>query len=295
MLGAVVIVGCASEAGEVDSTTTGATTTGVLEPTSSTDDPSLPTTGATTTGPMTTSADSSSTEPDPSETDVDPDSSGGPVPGTECDFSESFDAADGSPWPAPWVNTGGVMLADIVGGRGRLVPSPGPYAVARVFAPLDCTDVEVTFTFEMSQPSVQGFGMYVRQNGGYLVDTVPPGEGYSTFLQAFTEPGISVWREDDGVEEIIGAFTPGPLDANVVYRGRLQVTQQDPGTTRLRARYWPAAGSEPAQWQVERTDSTPSLQVAGGGIAVDGYLTPQSAGPMEFFVDDIVVTAATSP
>jgi hypothetical protein len=293
MLGAVAIVGCASEAGEADSTTTMATTTGVVEPTSTTDGTSLPTTEPTTTLPA-TSADTS-TGSDPSDTDVDPDSSGDPVPGIECDFTESFDAPDGSPWPAVWTNTGGVMVADIVGGRGRLIPSPGPYAVARVYAPLDCTDVELTFSFEMTLPSEQGFGIYVRQNGGYLVDTVPPGEGYSTFVQAFNMPGISVWREDDGVEEILGAVTPGPVDANEEYRARLQVTQLDPSTTRLRARYWPASAAEPQQWQVERTDSTPSLQYAGGGIAVDGYLTPQSPGPMEFFVDDIVVTPATSP
>lgn len=286
----MAVVGCTSDAGELESSTTSVSTTGIPEGTS-TEDPSLPPTTmptTTTAGP----ADTSSTETNVSETEVDPDSSGGPMPGVECDFTESFDAPDGSPWPAPWVNTGGVAVAEVVGGRGRLVPTPGPYAVARVFAPMDCTDIDLTFTFEMSMPATQGFGIYVRQNGGYLVDTNPTGEGYSTFLQAFNEAGISVWREVDGVEQIIGGVTPGPLEPNVVYHARLRVTQMDPGTTRLRARYWPTGAAEPGGWQVERTDDSPSLQTAGGGIAVDAYLTPQASGPMDFFVDDIVASAA---
>ena len=42
----------------------------------------------------------------------------------QSSFMDSFNQADGSPWPAPWINLGGVTTADIRGGRARLRPAP---------------------------------------------------------------------------------------------------------------------------------------------------------------------------
>lgn len=216
------------------------------------------------------------------------------VGGGDCEFSESFDGlADGSAWPDHWTAVGGVAIADIQGGRGRLVPSPGPYALARLVTPLDCVDVEVTFAFELSQPAVQGVGLYVRQNGGYLQQTVPTGEGYVAFIQGFMQPpGIGVWRENDGVEELIGGNVAATIMPGVPYRARLRVTQQDAQTTLLQARVWPDGADEPGEWQVERTDGTPSLQGTAGALAVDTYNVMMQNVGGDMFFDDIVATAA---
>jgi hypothetical protein len=241
---------------------------------------STTTTSASTT--MTSSADTTTTD-DPSDTE----------PHDDCAFTESFDLPDGSDWPSYWTSVGGVAIADVQGGRGRLVPTPGAYAVARIITPLDCTDVEVTFAFELGDAGTQGFGMYTRQNGGYLQQTNPTGAGYSMFVEGFRAPaGVAVWREVDGVEQMIEPIVAADVASGVVYRARLRVTQQDAGTTLLQARFWPDTATEPGAWQVERTDSTPGLQGAGGNIAVDTYTTLMQGTAADMFVDDIVVAAA---
>ena len=70
-----------------------------------------------------------------------------------------------------------------------------------------------------------------------------------------------------GAEVVLpgGAYVPGtPL------RVRLNVTGT--GTTQLDARIWAASAAEPTTWNLQRTDTTASLQAAGG-IGVMAYLS----------------------
>lgn len=264
-------------------TTTVDPPTGTTASTSTTSDMTTTTTSATSTTASTTSADTSTSDDEASDSE----------PHDDCAFTETFDGADGSAWPSYWTAVGGVAVADIQGGRGRLVPTPGAYAVARIVTPVDCSDLEVTFSFELGDAGTQGFGMYTRQNGGYLQQTNPTGAGYSMFVEGFRAPaGIAVWREVDGVEQMIEPIVPAEVLSGVVYQARLRVTQQDAATTLLQAKFWPDGSSEPGAWQVERTDTTPNLQGAGGSIAVDTYSTLMQGTPADMFVDDIVVAAA---
>ncbi|MCC7536113.1 MAG: hypothetical protein IT379_07865 [Deltaproteobacteria bacterium] len=209
-----------------------------------------------------------------------------------CVFEERFDE-DATTWPASWSIAGGVAVADVVGGRGRLVPVTSDYALARMFVPLvGCVDAEVTFRFEMTDGSSQGIGVYLRQNGGHLQRTEPPGSGYAVFIEAFRAPeGIGVWHELDGVERAIEPIEPLAIDPGVVYRARFRLTQTDASTTTLQARAWRDDESEPSSWQVERTDRTPSLQGRSGGLAIDAYSARTSGAAADLFVDDVVVTA----
>ena len=63
--------------------------------------------------------------------------------------------------------------------------------------------------------------------------------------------------------------------------------------TRLQARIWDAAQSEPATWQVDTQDSTQVLQNISGGMAIDSY-SPQSTGTITAgtFVDKIAAVPA---
>jgi hypothetical protein len=232
------------------------------------------------------------TSEDPtSETGPSADETGTPV--QDCDFQESFDVADGAPWPAPWSELGGVAVADVQGGRGRLVPVASGYSLARMGVPLDCVDAEATFAFEFTDGSTQGVGFYVRQNGGYLETTTPRGLGYAAFAEAFREPaGIGAWREIEGREEQLEATVPFAVEPGVVHRVRLRVTQDGDASTLVRIKLWRDGEAEPEAWLVERTDSTPTLQGLHGGIAVDAWSSLTSGQPLELYVDDIVVTAA---
>ncbi len=203
--------------------------------------------------------------------------------------------SDGSSWPAPWSETGGVATADVQGGRGRLVPTVSSYSLARMYAPLPagCSDVEGTFTFEFTDDTSQGVGFYLRQNGGHLQTTNPAGAGYAAFAESFRNPeGLGLWREVNGNEQNLSPVAAVPLSPGTVYRVRFQVEQVSVSQTALRGKIWPAAASEPGAWTLTRMDSTASLQNIDGGVALDAWSTanPGNAGtPSELFVDDVVV------
>lgn len=217
-------------------------------------------------------------------------------------FEETFGASNGSPWSAAWTPIGSVDVADVQGGRGRFRPTPSGYSLARLFAPLagpePAVDVEATFTVEFEDLATQGVGFYVRQNGGYLDQSVPTGGGYAVFVEGFRGfEGIGVWREVNGQEQSISIDMGLALTDGVPYRVRFRVHQQDAGTTRLQARIWAASDPEPFLWNVDATDVTPSLQNVGGGIAADSWSELVWPGPITAytFLDDVQVDPICNP
>lgn len=215
-------------------------------------------------------------------------------------YNESFALSDGSPWPAAWSELGNsVSLADVQGGRARFRPEVDPsYSLGRMYAALDEDNVEVTFTVEFEDLDTQGVGFYVRQNGGYLTDTVPMGQGYAVFVEGFRGfHGIGVWYEESGVETSILIDMGLSLSNNVPYRVRFQVIQNDATSTWLRARIWEEGSTEPAGWNVATLDSTAVLQNIEGGIALDSWSDITTPNPIvsHTLIDDIEVRSCTAP
>lgn len=198
---------------------------------------------------------------------------------------ESFEGPDGGPWPAPWTPAGtGVVSATLEDGRGRLVGQTG--RVARMTLPgFAETDVDVTLTVAFDDWTQQGFGLYVRQNGGALQETVPPGQGYAAYVEGGFMQSIGIWRETNGVEELVEAtgVPDGALVAGMPYHLRLQC-QQEGALTRLRTRMWPVGEPEPETWQIDLVDDTPVLQGTAGSFALDVY---NYAGTGGVLVDDL--------
>jgi len=219
----------------------------------------------------------------------------------QVSFIDSFNQADGSPWPAPWTSAGGVTTADIQGGRARLRPVPSSYTLARKWAPITTRDVEARLRFSMEQPATQGVALLVRHNGGFLNQTVPAGQGYGVFIEGGLRglPGIGIWKEENGVEIPLAhspPAVPGP-SANVSYRVRFRTHQLTPTSTLMQAKYWPEANVEPEGWQVIFTDGTPVLQNLSGGIGVDSASSILSPNPVSghTFVDDIEIEPLCNP
>jgi gluconolactonase len=213
-------------------------------------------------------------------------------------FSADFAAADGAPWPAPWTAIGSVDVADVQAGRGRFRPTPSGYSLARLYAPLAAADVEATLTVEFEDLATQGIGFYVRQNGGYLDQSVPTGQGYAVFVEGFRGfHGIGVWREVNGVEMSILIDMGLALADGVPYRVRFRVHQIDPSNTRLQAKIWPVGDPEPFLWNVDTTDGTPVLQGTAGGIALDSWSEITWPGPItaHTFADDVRIDPLCSP
>lgn len=237
---------------------------------------------ASATATMTATVGSATGESTGNDASGDTTGSAGALP-----YEESFEGADGSPWPAPWHAIGNNVLSnELTGGRARL--SGATSAVARMALPgFVETDTEVTVTVVFDEWYQQGFGFYVRQNGGALQETDPPGQGYAVFSEGGFEGGIGLWRELDGVEERI-AFSPqNGIEAGVAYRVRFQCFQ-DGDVTTLRAKMWPVDQVEPGAWQVQTQDSTPVLQGTSGSFAADVY---NYAGTGSIYLDDLRIDA----
>lgn len=202
-----------------------------------------------------------------------------PADAATWSFSETFPAANGSPWPSRWTVLGGVASYTVQGNRGRLIPTASPYALARMGTTDGVRDMDVTFQLQFDDFSAQGIGFYVRQNGGYLRVSTTHGQGYAVYIEGNRGARIGVWREIDGQEQEIQSFQSfaTPPQSNTLYGVRFRCKQMSATVTQLQARIWPAAQSEPTTWQVDTTDNTPALQNITGGMAVDSY-SPQSSG-----------------
>lgn len=249
--------------------------------------------GSTTaTTATTTSASTTMGTSDPTTDTTDPDSTGNVDTGPAGDaiYEADFAGNDGEDWPSPWEVVGvGIIEAELDGGRGRLAGAT--MHTSRIALPgFDETDVDIYVTVTFDDPSAQGFGFYCRQNGGALTDTDPPGQGYAVFFEGAYMRAIGVWREIDGVEQLIGLTpdaVPGGLAGDVPYRIRFQC-RQNGETTNLRAKVWPVGEDEPADWRVSHDDPTPQLQNLSGSFAADIY---NYAGTGSLYVDDIWIAA----
>lgn len=212
-------------------------------------------------------------------------------------YAESFDGPDGAGWPAPWTTMSFyITVHDLQGNRGRWsgqAANGSGAIVCRMLLPgFAGTDIEATMTLEFENVANQGIGFYARQNGGTLREYVPHGQGYAFFLKGGWgwPEDLGIWREVDGQEmQFATGYNPiaGGLQNGVRYRVRYRVTQHAPDSTRIQAKIWPEAGSEPAGWTVETFDSQPEIQNTPGGFALDIY---NFMGTDHVFVDDLLIT-----
>ncbi len=226
---------------------------------------------------------------------------GGPACCGPLLLEENFALPDGAPWPAPWGAAGTeVAVADVLQGRGRLRPSPSGYSLARMVAPGgggSTGAVEALFTLVFEDAATQGVGFYARQNGGYLQQTNPFGQGYAVFVEAFRGAGIGVWKEEGGAEESIEILFDDSLGLadTVPYRVRFRLEDPPPAalgvTSRLRARVWPAGSAEPAAWLVDAIDATAVLQNVNGGFAIDSWSELTAGITAHTLIDDLQIFA----
>lgn len=216
-------------------------------------------------------------------------------------FAESFATPAAGTWPPAWSELGGSAdVADVTAGEGRLRPVISGYSLARLYASAATRDVEVRFVMTLEDATRQGVGFYVRQNGGYLTQSMPSGSGYAVFVEGTFRglPGVGVWREVNGMEMQIahsGAAAPAPQTGQR-YRVRFRTHQVDAGHSLLQAKIWADGAVEPAAWQVSASDDTAVLQGVTGGVAVDSW-NSNTAGTISAHtrIDDIEVESLCNP
>jgi hypothetical protein len=222
------------------------------------------------------------------------------VPGVaaaQLPYAESFDGPDGAAWPVPWTTMSFyVTTHDLQSNRARLsgqAANGSGSVVARMLLPgFSETDIEAEMTIEFEDVAHQGIGFYARQNGGTLQEYAPHGQGYALFLKGGWgwPEDLGIWREVGGTEtEFATGYNPvaGGLQNGVRYRVRYRVSQHAVDSTRIQAKVWPEAASEPAPWTVDVFDSQPELQNTAGSFALDIY---NFQGTGHIFVDDMLIT-----
>ncbi len=216
-------------------------------------------------------------------------------------FSESFTEGNHSSWGGDWLLPGfQVDSEEIVNGQARFRPFASNYSLARIVHPLQVQDVDINFTVYFENAETQGFGFYVRSNGGYLNHTTPAGEGYAVFVEKFVNntAGLGLWYERDGEEiSFIRDYSQNyQLNDETPYRVRFQVYQLTDSNTQLRAKLWALGDSEPNEWHVQHIDDYAPLQNTAGHFFVDSWSSQQNGQiiPATRF-DDIVIKQMCKP
>lgn len=217
----------------------------------------------------------------------------------EIAFAEDFDGPDGDPWPAPWSTTAAVDVAELLMNASRLRPVLTSYSLARMVAPGDLMNGEVTFRVRFEDINTQGVGFYLRSNGGYLNQTFPAGSGYAVFIEGFRGDGIGLWREIGGWEQAMNInFNPDfNFQDDTWYQIRFRVLQLDDFSTQTQARWWLDGETEPDSWHVEFIDTTTELQSLSHGFAIDSWSHYQTGGPVpeHTLVDDVRIRRICLP
>jgi PKD repeat protein len=169
-----------------------------------------------------------------------------------------------------WTTTGAAQDLSVAGGVGSFATRTAASQASAYLGANRVTDAETSLTLTNDKaPTGNGLlasvvGRRVSSNNEYRGRLRVSGRTVSLALTKLAGSGTETVLQSD-VPLAGVSYTAG-----TALRVRLQVAGTTP--TRLRMKVWPAASTEPADWQVTATDSTAALQAAGG-IGITSYLT----------------------
>lgn len=220
--------------------------------------------------------------------------------GSLTSASDSFDRTVAAGWGSapsggPWTLCGGTCSAavSVASGTGRMTLAAAQAADA-VLGDFGSTSAELAATMSVDRAATGG-GTYLA-----LMARGVSGASYRGKLRIRTDGGVdlTVVRTSGSTDT---ALASGSLPAATVAPGtKLRVKVQAGGSapTTLRLKAWVSGAAEPS-WQVQASDSTSGLQVAGS-IGVWGYVSGSATnGPTTVSVDDLaagpISTAVPAP
>jgi PKD repeat protein len=167
-----------------------------------------------------------------------------------------------------WSLTGTASAFSVSGGVGSVRHAAAGSQVTATLAAVSSSDTDLTFGFNVDKLTA---GYYLTVAGR----RVSSGNEYRArvLVNASNKVSVLLTRAVGGVATSISVdravtgltYTPG-----LALRVRFQVTGTSPST--VRAKVWPASGTEPTDWLVSATDSTAGLQ-APGGVSLTSYLS----------------------
>jgi hypothetical protein len=183
-----------------------------------------------------------------------------------------------------WTVSGTASNATVASGSGRLTAAAGVTTAAS----LGISARDVAFQADVVlQKAPAGGASFVslgtRMVGSSLYETIlyyAP-DGTVTLILAAIVNG----NETD----LAYSTLPGTFTAGTSLTVRMETSGS--GTTTLGAKAWRTGTTEPAAWQVTATDSTSSLQTAGG-VYVELYNSSKATAAQTLQMDNVWVGAA---
>ena len=200
-------------------------------------------------------------------------------------FTESWTAADGSPWPSAWTSSGSSGAPQVVAGRGRLgwTDASGAYARSALSdTSTQLADGEVLLSYRWSDTgAVSYFVTTLRGSGGWL-NGYRPRNGYSLQLQSNSRTA-TLQRTVNGTTTSLGSAT-----AQTGTTAQQWLRFRTVGD-RVMVRVWADGSPEPTSWTLSLTDSAPLTQA--GQPHVSHVRGGSNVGARAVDLDDLTVSA----
>jgi PKD repeat protein len=211
-----------------------------------------------------------------------------PATGADVLAADDFarDATGG--WPAAptggaWSVTGSAADLSVSNGSAAMAVAPSQTRTASLPG-VSATDTDTSATFVWSGAPTSN-AHYVSVIGR----KVGP-DSYSARVRAGKDGSVQLHVLQNGTVIGGGKLSDVTYTAGATLSVRIQVTGT--GTTTLRAKAWTGA-SEPGDWHVTATDSTPALQKAGA-VGLSAYL-PAAGAAATVSVGDFTSRAVPAP
>ncbi len=188
-----------------------------------------------------------------------------------------------------WVVAGAPSYLSVVDGQGRMTLPRAGAGVSVFLSGVSATDVDAVAEVSFDKPAT-GSGVFAS-----LVGRRVGSAEYRAKVKVVSSGAVYLYasRLVGGSESTLGVVRVPGVSYSVgdVLMVRTQVTGTSPTT--VAAKVWVQGESEPADWQVEVTDSTSGLQAAGT-VGFVGYLRSDATNaPAAIQFDNLSVTTPT--
>ena len=201
--------------------------------------------------------------------------------------TESGGWGTAQPLGGDWAPASNDSEFSVDGARGEISTDPG--TARRITQPLDVLDSNVALTID-ADPADANWGRTAtvisrRQSNGHGYEVrVRLAKNGNVYLRP---RAAGAWL---GAESQVSGLTHTPGTPIAV---RVQTTGTNP--TRLSARAWAQGAAEPTSWDINLTDSSPTVQ-ASGQFAIQTYVSSGAGSAESIYVDDVeIVVPDTTP
>ena len=190
-----------------------------------------------------------------------------------------------------WSLTGTASAFSVAGGTGSIRHAAAGSQVTATMGAVSSSDTDLTFGFNVDKLTA---GYYLTATGR----RISAGNEYRAraLVTSANKVTVLLTRLVGGVQTSIStdrSVTGLTYTAGMPLRMRLQVTGTSPTT--VRAKVWPASGTEPPDWLVSATDSTAGLQ-GPGAIALTSYLSSNATNaPAVARISDLAARPTAPP